>query len=311
MRHSPYRPAATHRVRGALDAQGKALAWHHRVVTQSIVGQVAQDFVGAALPAGLRFLGGLAASLGKNVMAGEKDNSSFEGVDSLAYEVPHLAVDSVNVEVGVPVAFWRSVGHSHTAFATESFVDELAHAAKQDPLEFRRALLSKHHRLRWVLELAAEKVGWATPPPEGVGRGLAVHESFASYAAAAVEVRLKDEVLVVERVVLALDCGRVVNPGLVRAQLESAVVFGLSAALEQRITFAAGRVEQSNFHDFPLLRMNATPRIETYLRENEAAPTGVGEPGVPVIAPAVANALFALTGRRLRELPLALGGHER
>ncbi|MFZ5446610.1 MAG: molybdopterin cofactor-binding domain-containing protein [Myxococcota bacterium] len=305
LRHSPYRPAALHRVRGALDAQGRPLAWHHRVASQSIIDQVIPDFASAAV--GGSFLRGLAASLGRSFMGGDRDNSLFEGVDSLPYELPHLAVDALHVETGVPVMFWRSVGHSHTAFATESFVDELAHAAGVDPFEYRRALLARHHRHRWVLELAAEKVGWKTPPPPGVGRGLAVHESFSSYAAAAAEVRVQDGAIVVERLVLAIDCGRVVNPDLVRAQLESAALFGLSATLKQRITFAAGRVEQSNFHDFAPLRLAESPRIETFIRENEAAPSGVGEPGVPVIAPAVANAVFALTGQRLRSLPLSLG----
>ena len=206
----------------------------------------------------------------------------------------------------MPVAFWRSVGHSHSAFATESFIDELAHAAKVDPVEYRRSLLMKQHRHRWVLELVAEKIGWTTPPPAGVGRGVAVHKSFESYAAAAAEVKVEDGGIVVKRVVIAIDCGRVVNPDIVKQQLESAVIFGLSAALKQRITFENGKVQQSNFHDFPPLRMGEVPKIETYLRENEAAPTGVGEPGVPVIAPAVANAVFALTGKRLRSLPLSL-----
>ena len=305
MRHSPYRPAAMHRVRGALDASGNPLAWHHRVATQSILSGVLPDFVGGALPGGLHWLHGVVTSLGASAI-GTRDPTSFEGIDSLPYELPHLAVDFVPVEPGVPVMFWRSVGHSHTAFATESFIDELAHAAKKDPFEFRRGLLMKQHRHRWVLELAAEKIGWTTPPSEGVGRGIAVHKSFESYTAAAVEVRVQDDAIKVERVVIAVDCGRVVNPDLVKAQLESAVIFGLSATLKQRITFEQGRVQQSNFHDYPPLRLNETPRIETFIRENEAEPTGVGEPGVPVIAPAVANAVFALTGKRHRSLPLGV-----
>ncbi len=305
MRHSPYRPAATHRVRGAISADGKPLAWHHRVASQSILNQILPDFVGGLLPSGLHFLRRALASLGQSSVA-TSDPTSVEGVDSLPYDLPHLAVDFVAVEPGVPVMFWRSVGHSHTAFATESFIDELAHAAKADPFEYRRSLLMRQHRHRWVLELVAEKVGWTTPAPEGIGRGIAVHQSFESYAAAAVEVKIEDGAIVVKRVVIAIDCGRVVNPDIVKQQLESAVIFGLSATLKQRITFENGKVSQSNFHDFPPLRLSETPVIETYLRENEAAPTGVGEPGVPVIAPAVANAVFALTGQRLRSLPLTL-----
>ncbi len=305
MRHSPYRPMAVHRLRGALDRAGKPLAWHHRAATQSLLKQQVGAFLGAALPPGLAFLRGLLTNLAEGGVS-TRDPVAIEGADSLAYEVPNLAVDFVPQEPGVPVAFWRSVGHSHTAFATESFIDELAHAAGQDPVEFRRGLLTRQHRHRWVLELVAEKVGWTTPAPAGVGRGVAVHQSFGSYAAAAVEVAVEGTVIQVKRVVLAIDCGRVVNPDIVKQQLESSAVFGLGAALKQRITFAKGRVEQSNFHDFAPLRLNETPVIETYLRENEAPPTGVGEPGVPVIAPAVANAVFALTGKRLRRLPLSL-----
>jgi CO/xanthine dehydrogenase Mo-binding subunit len=305
MRHSPYRPAATHRVRGALDASGKPEAWHHRVATQSLLKQAIPSFVGAGLPSGLRFLQKSLTNLATGAVA-ESDPLTVEGIDSLPYEIPNLGVDFVPVEPGVPVTFWRSVGHSHTAFATESFIDELAHAAKQDPLEFRRTLLSKQHRHRWVLELVAEKLGWASPAPAGLGRGLAVHKCFDSYAACAVEVAVDGTTIQVKRLILAIDCGRVVNPDIVKQQLESAAVFALSATLKQRITFAEGKVQQSNFHDFAPLRMSEIPKIETYLRENEAAPTGVGEPGVPVVAPAVANAVFNLTGKRLRRLPLSL-----
>jgi CO/xanthine dehydrogenase Mo-binding subunit len=305
MRHSPYRPAATHRVRGALDEKGRVLAWHHRVATQSILSGVMGDFAGAMLAGAPEFLRNLAGAAGRSAL-GSRDETSFEGVNTLPYAVDALAVDFVRHESGVPVAFWRSVGHSHSAFATESFVDELAHAAGADPVEFRRGLLKLQHRHRWVLELAAEKAGWKTKPAEGVGRGVAVHKSFESYCAAVAEVRVVDGVIRVERLVMAIDCGRVVNPDGVKAQLESAAVFGLSAALHQEIRFEKGRVVQSNFHDFAPLRLAECPRIETYLRENEAAPTGVGEPGVPVIAPAVANAVFALTGKRLRSLPLKL-----
>lgn len=305
MRHSPYRPMATHRVRGSLDETGKVLAWHHRVASQSILKFVLPEFAGAALPASLHFLQRALTSLGRGAIS-DRDNTAFEGPDALAYEMPHLGVDFVPVEPGIPVAFWRSVGHSHSAFATESFIDELAHAAKVDPVEFRRTHLTRQHRHRWVLEMVAEKIGWTTPAPEGVGRGVAVHKSFESYAAAAVEVKIEDGGIAVKRAVIAIDCGRVVNPDIVKQQLESAVIFGLSAALKQRITFENGKVQQSNFHDFAPLRMGETPKIETYIRENEAAPTGVGEPGVPVMAPAVANAVFALTGKRLRSLPLTL-----
>ncbi|MEW5740151.1 MAG: molybdopterin cofactor-binding domain-containing protein [Myxococcota bacterium] len=306
MRHSPYRPAATHRVRGALDDKGRLLGWHHRVATQSILSALVGEMAGAALAGAPEFLRDLAGAAGKSAVA-SRDMTAFEGANTLPYALDALAVDFVRHEPGVPPAFWRSVGHSHTAFATECFVDELAHAAGKDPVEFRKALLKLQHRHRWVLELAAEKAGWATKAPDGVGRGCAVHKSFESYCAAVAEVRVLDSSIRVERLVLAIDCGRVVNPELVKAQLESAAVFGLSATLHQEVRFEKGRVVQSNFHDYAPLRLSECPRLECFIRENEAAPTGVGEPGVPVIAPAVANAVFALTGKRLRSLPLKLG----
>jgi CO/xanthine dehydrogenase Mo-binding subunit len=305
MRHSPYRPAATHRVQGALDAQGRMVAWKHTVVTQSIMGAVGKDMVRAVLAGAPGFIKSMASSLIVGSMS-SKDETSFEGAYPLNYEVPNRAVDLIRHETGVPVTFWRSVGHSHVAFATESFVDEAAHAAGKDPVEFRRELLKFQHRLRWVLELAAEKSGWGKPLPPGVFRGVAVHESFNSYAAAVAEVSVEGSTIRVHRIVMAADCGRVVNPNLVEAQLESSAVFGLSAALKQRITLENGRVQQGNFNDFELLRMYESPKIESYIRYNEAPPTGIGEPGVPVIAPAVANAVFAATGKRLRDLPLSL-----
>jgi isoquinoline 1-oxidoreductase subunit beta len=305
LRHSPYRPAATHRVRGALDAQGRLVAWKHTVVTQSILAEVGEEWVRAIAAGAPGFIKSLAAGMAVGLLS-SKDQTAVEGADSLPYGIPNVAVDFIRHDAGAPVSFWRSVGHSHSAFATESFVDEAAHAAGQDPVAFRRELLKYEHRHRWVLELAAEKAGWGTPPPEGQFRGVAVHKSFGSYVAAVAEVSVEGSRIRVHRIVMAADCGRVVNPNLVEAQLEGAAIFGLSAALKQRITFENGRVQQRNFHDFELLRMHESPRIEAHLRHNEARPTGIGEPGVPVIAPAVANAVFAATGRRLRDLPLTL-----
>jgi isoquinoline 1-oxidoreductase beta subunit len=206
----------------------------------------------------------------------------------------------------VPVLWWRSVGNSHTAFAVESFVDELAHAAKRDPLEFRRALLEKSPRVRAVLELAAEKAGWGTPPPSGQARGLAVHESFGSIVAHVAEVSVEDGRVRVHRVVCAIDCGVCINPLGVAAQMESAVVFGLSAALHGELTIKEGRVQESNFHDYRVLRMHEMPKVEVHIVNSREKSGGAGEPGTPPVAPAVANALFALTGKRLRELPLRL-----
>ena len=205
----------------------------------------------------------------------------------------------------VPVQWWRSVGHSHTAFVVESFIDELAHAAKADPCDYRLRLLAKNPRHKAVLTLAAEKAGWGTRLPSGRGRGIAVHEAFGSFIAQVAEVSVSKEGSVrVHRVVCTVDCGRVVNPDTVAAQMEGAIVFGLSAALYGAITLTDGRVDQSNFHNYQMLRMSGMPVVEVFIVPSTEGPEGVGEPGVPPIAPAVANAVFAVTGKRLRSLPI-------
>jgi len=209
-------------------------------------------------------------------------------------------------ESPVTVLWWRSVGHSHTGFVVESFVDELAAAAKQDPLEYRRALLPADSRERRALDLAAEKFGWGQPLPKGHAAGLAVHASFGSYVAQIAEVSVEDNKVRVHRVVCAIDCGQVVNPMTVEAQMQSGIVFGLSAALHGEVTLKNGRTEQSNFHDYPALRLPEMPKIEVYTVDSTDKMGGCGEPGTPPIAPAVANAVFALTGKRLRQLPLRL-----
>ena len=201
--------------------------------------------------------------------------------------------------------WWRSVGHSHTAFVVESFMDELAHAAGKDPYEFRVALLKNHPRNLGVLKLAAEKSGWGKPLPAGHTRGIAVHESYGSIVSQVAEVSVKpDGKVTVHKVVCAIDCGKIVNPDTIKAQMEGGIVFGLSAALHDEITFKNGRVEQSNFNDYPMLRMEEMPVVEVYIVDSEKAPGGVGEPGVPPIAPAVCNAIFASTGKRVRSLPI-------
>jgi isoquinoline 1-oxidoreductase beta subunit len=207
----------------------------------------------------------------------------------------------------VPVQWWRSVGSTHTAFSTETFIDELAAAAGQDPVAFRRRMLDKHPRHRGVLDLAADKAGWGKPLAKGRGRGIAVHESFNTFVAQVAEVTLlKNGGFRVDRVVCAVDCGVAVNPDVIRAQMEGGIGYGLSAALHGEITLKDGRVEQSNFHDYRPLRINEMPRVEVHIVPSSEKPTGVGEPGVPPIAPAVANALAAVTGQRLRNLPLKL-----
>jgi len=234
--------------------------------------------------------------------------TSVEGASNLAYSIPNLHVELHSPRLGVPVLWWRSVGHTHTAFSTEVFIDELAVAAGKDPYEFRRGLLAQQPRHMGVLELAAAKAGWGKPlaPKSGVrrGRGIAVHESFRSFVAEVAEVSVKpDGSFTVDRVVCAVDCGLAVNPDQIGAQMEGGIGFALSAALHSAITFKDGRVEQSNFNDYPLLRISEMPRVEVHIVPSQAAPTGVGEPGVPPLAPAVANALFAATGKRLRKLP--------
>ena len=233
------------------------------------------------------------------------DKAAVEGLYDLPYAVPHQRIAHVATKSGVPVGNWRSVGHSHNAFFSESFIDEVAHALGQDPLKFRLELLADKPRHAAVLSLAAQKAGWSQRLAAGRARGLALHESFGTIVAQVIEVSLTaDQQPRVHRVVCALDCGVVVHPQGVAQQVESSVVFGLTAALYGRIDIEGGAVRQKNFPDHPLLTMAQTPVIETYTVTSPNPPTGMGEPALPPIAPALANALFVLTGRRLRELPL-------
>jgi isoquinoline 1-oxidoreductase beta subunit len=282
-----YRPMAVHRLEGALDAAtGAPLAWRQRIVTHSIL-------------AGSPFAGMMKEGIDPTSVEGAADSPYVTGI-------PNHRVELHVVDTGVPVLWWRSVGHSHSAFAVESFVDELAHAAKRDPLQFRRELLAKSPRVRAVLELAAEKSGWGSPPPPDRGRGLAVHESFGSIVAYVAEVAVEAGQIRVHRVTAAVDCGICVNPLGVRAQIESGVAFGLGAALHSELTIKEGRVVESNFHDYQVLRLHEMPRVEIHIVDSREKSGGAGEPGTPPIAPAVANAVFALTGQRLRRLPLQL-----
>jgi isoquinoline 1-oxidoreductase subunit beta len=279
-----YRPRAYHTIAGGIDAAGKLSAWQHRIVCQSfIIGTPFEPFV-----------------VKKGV-----DETAVEGAADLPYAIPNVLVDWQMAPHGVPCLWWRSVGHSHNAFVVESFLDELAHAAGKDPVELRRSLLEKHPRHKRVLELAAEKSGWGKKLPEGRARGIAVHESFGSFLAQVAEVSISDGGRPrVHRVTCAIDCGPTVNPEGIRCQMESGIIFGLTAALFGEITFKDGRVQQSNFHDYPVLRMNEAPIVETHIVETTDKMGGVGETGVPPIAPAVGNAIFALTGKRIRRLPI-------
>jgi isoquinoline 1-oxidoreductase beta subunit len=317
--HDFYRPAAVARYQAGLDAAGRPLAWHHHSASQAIVPQVMARYAAAktAMPAlaqGMSALGRGAQALGLDGLAPGAgiDKTAAEGAFDQAYEVPAMRVEHSVVPAPMPVGFWRAVGHSHQAFFNESFVDELAHAAGQDPVRYRSALLQQHPRHLAVLQRAAQQAGWGQPlAPAADGakkaRGVALHQSFGSIVAQVAEVSVAaDQTIRVHRVVAVIDCGTPVNPNLIAQQLESAVVFGLSAALYGTLSFEQGRVQQSNFHDLPSLRIDACPVIETHIMSSTAHPEGVGEPGLPPIAPAVANAVFAATGQRLRALPLKL-----
>jgi isoquinoline 1-oxidoreductase subunit beta len=296
MTHDFYRPACVSRFTAGFDAAGKLTAWQNTSAGQAIVPQVLKRSFG--LPAVLT--------------SGGPDKTASEGAYDQPYEWPTARVAHEAVDLPVPVGFWRSVGHSHQAFFKESFVDEAAAAAGEDPVAFRAALLARHPRHLKVLQRAAELSGWGKPLAVGAdglkrARGVALHQSFGSIVAQVAEVSVNaDKSIRVHRVVCVIDCGTAVNPNLIAQQMESGVVFGLSAALYGDITLKAGQVQQSNYHDQAVLRFNECPLIETDIIKSTAHPEGVGEPGTPPIAPAVANALFALTGQRLRSLPLKL-----
>jgi isoquinoline 1-oxidoreductase beta subunit len=282
-----YRPMYYHRLQAGLDADGRIVAWKHVIVGQSILTGTA--FESMMVKDGI-------------------DATSVEGASNLPYEIPNLGVFLHSPKIGVPVQWWRSVGSTHTAYATECFLDEIALATRKDPFELRRALLGKHPRHRGVLELAAQKAGWGQPLPNGRARGIAVHESFNTFVAQVVEISKKENSLRVDRVVCAVDCGVAVNPNIVAMQMESGIGYGLSAALGGAITLKDGMVEQSNFHDYPVVRMNQMPRIEVHIVPSREKPSGVGEPSTPVIAPALANALLALEGKSPRVLPFSTQG---
>jgi len=281
MRAGYYRPMYVHALKAGLDAQGNIVAWQHTIVGQSILTGTA--FEPMLVKDGI-------------------DVTSVEGAANLPYAIPNLAVTLHSPKVGVPVQWWRSVGSTHTAFATECFLDECARAAGKDPLAMRRELLAKHPRHLAALNLAVRRAG---PPKKGVARGIAVHESFNTVVAQVVELSRRKAGLKIEKVICAVDCGVAVNPDVVAMQMESGIAYGLSAALSGAITLTDGMVDQSNFHDYQVLRMSQMPKIETVLVVSKNNPTGVGEPSTPVIAPALANAILAMDGKPVRALPLS------
>ena len=283
MQHDFYRPATFTKLTGGLDSEGWPVAWKCRVVGPSIMSR----FFPGSVKNGL-------------------DNSSVEGIVDSKYAIPNFFCDYVLTETGVPVGFWRSVGNSQNGYITECFIEELARASGKDSFEFRRRLLANAPRHRGVLELAAEKASWGKPLPAGQTRGIAVVESFGSFVAEVAEVSFNkgSGEIRVHRVVCAVDCGRYVNPDIVAAQMESCIVYGLTAALKGQITIDKGRVEQGNFNDYEMLRFNEMPRVEVHIVPSNEAPGGCGEPGTPPIAPAVCNAIFAATGKPIRRLPI-------
>jgi isoquinoline 1-oxidoreductase beta subunit len=272
-----YRPLFVHRLRAGMDSEGRIVGWHHRIVGQPLAGE----------------------ALGNNSV----DPSTVQGAVTLPYAIPNLTVETHATKAGIPVLWWRSVGSSHNGYSTETFIDELAAASGKDPIEFRLGLLVQQPRPAAVLKLAAEKAGWDHHLARGRFRGIAMHEWVGTHVAQVAEISLNGDAVKVERVICVVDCGTAINPDIVKAQMESGISYGLGAALRNAITLTEGRVDQSNFHDYQPLRLADMPDVEVHIVPSTAPPSGVGEAAVPPIAPAVANAIFAATGMRLRVLP--------
>jgi isoquinoline 1-oxidoreductase subunit beta len=302
IQHDMYRPYYYDQIAAGLDEHGKPIAWTHRITGSSIMARVTSEL----FPKTLRVM--RAAGLHNLIaMVRGLDVDAVDGAAEPPYALPNIRVEYVRQEPpGIPTAFWRGVGPTHNIFVVESFIDELAAIAKQDPFEYRRALLDKSPRAKAVLELAAEKAGWGKPLPPRSGRGIALLHAFGeTYIAEVAEVSVSKEGNVrVQRVVCAVDCGTIVNPDTVKAQMESGIIFGITAALFGEITIKDGRVEQGNFDDYRMLRINEVPLIDVHLVKSAEAPGGVGEPGTSAVIPAVANGIFAATGKRIRKLPI-------
>ncbi len=283
MQNDFYRPMNCSRAQGAVDADGRVTAWSHKIVCPSIFARVFPQMMKDGI-----------------------DRAAVEGLQNMEYEIPNVAVEYVRFDTPVPVGFWRSVGSSHNAFTVESFVDELAAAAKKDPLEFRLGMLKNHPRAKKVLEVAAEKSGWGKPLARGQARGIAYHLSFGSYVAEVAEVSVDKNsgIVKVHKVTCAVDCGATVNPAIVSAQMMGGLTMGLSAALKEKIEVANGGIKSENFADYELLRMSEAPDVDVHIVKSGEKLGGIGEPGVPPIAPAVANAVYKATGKRIRRLPM-------
>jgi isoquinoline 1-oxidoreductase subunit beta len=287
MRGGRYRPLFVHKVKVGLDAAGNIVAWQHRQVGQSIL--IGTPFEASMVKEGV-------------------DATSVEGVYDTKYRIDNFRSEITNAKVGVPVLWWRSVGHTHTAYVMETMIDEIAQTAGKDSIALRRELLKDHPRHLAVLDLATEKAGWSSPLPEGKFRGVALHESFGTVVAEIAEISVDDKGgIKVERVVCAVDCGIAINPDQVRAQMEGGIGFGLGSILQEELTLTGGQVDQTNYDSYRPLRIDEMPKVETHIVPSTAHPSGVGEPGVPPIGPALANAIAAATKKRVRILPIAKG----
>jgi isoquinoline 1-oxidoreductase beta subunit len=284
MRAGNYRPLFVHKLRGALDAEGNIVAWENRLVGQSFIENTVFGFL----------------------MQNGIDPLAIEGASELPYHVPNISVDTHIAKSGVPTLAWRSVGHTHTAFSKETFLDELLHMAGKDPIEARLAMM-QDERGKATIRAAAERYGWGKAAEAGKGVGFAYTESFGGRVAQIAEVSLDSNGRIkVDKVVCAVDCGLAINPHIIEAQVESAIMFGLSAALYGGIKMTNGEVQTSNFHNYPIIRMFQAPAIDVVIMPSTESPTGIGEPATPVIGPAVANAWFRLTGERVRNLPFEM-----
>lgn len=306
MQHDYYRPPSLHKLRAALDSNGVVVGWQHDFASNSVLTGFGVDLMHAMLPTWVPEK--LARGMGRGLMdfVPPYDVSMAEGT-KIPYAIANRRVGLVHHDVGVPTGFWRSVSHSFTAFAVEGFIDEVAHAAKKDPVKFRREYLKDSPRHLAALNLAVEKSNWNVMPRiAGFGRGIAVHESFGSVVAMVADVLVSGGQYVVQRIVIAVECGQVINPDQVIAQMEGGAIYGLTAVLKNGVEIRDGACAQSNFHDLPVLRINESPKIAAYIVPSTDKPGGIGEVAVPPVAPAVANALFAATGKRLRDLPLKL-----
>ncbi|MDO6825624.1 xanthine dehydrogenase family protein molybdopterin-binding subunit [Marinobacter sp. 1_MG-2023] len=303
--HDLYRPAMLHRMQAGFEGN-QLTGWHHQIIGPQLLDWYVRNAAPAQYPWAPKFMYDTLGKVGllAEGIATPKDMSAIEGAIEYPYNVPNIDIRHTHTDPGVPVTFWRSVGYSHNGFAVETFTDELAYETGQDPYQFRRQLLVGQPRHLEVLDRAARIAGWNTPVPEGRGRGIALFKSFGTFVAQVVEAGVENGSIKVYKVACAVDCGQVVNPRIVEDQIEGGIIFGLTAALYGEITLEDGEVQQSNFHDYQLMRQYELPEVTVDVVQSSEAPTGVGEPGVPPVIPALGNALFALTGKRQRSLPL-------